>query len=124
MVVLPDADVDMAADAAVSAGYGSSGERCMAIATSSPSATRPTRSSRRSRRRPAEVKVGPGRTDPGGRDGARSSRVEHRDKVASYSDSGRPRARRGSSRTAATASALDAGPTAGFFLGVSLDQTT
>ena len=33
MVVLPDADVDMAADAAVSAGYGSSGERCMAIAS-------------------------------------------------------------------------------------------
>ena len=31
MVVLPDADVDAAADAAVSAGYGSSGERCMAI---------------------------------------------------------------------------------------------
>src|SRR5690349_6004376 len=33
MVVLPDADIDMAADAAVSAGYGSAGERCMAIAT-------------------------------------------------------------------------------------------
>ena len=33
MLVLPDADVEMAADAAVSAGYGSSGERCMAIAT-------------------------------------------------------------------------------------------
>src|ERR1700677_1138400 len=32
MVVLPDADIDMAADAAVSAGYGSAGERCMAIA--------------------------------------------------------------------------------------------
>ena len=31
MVVLPDADLDMAADAAVSAGYGSAGERCMAI---------------------------------------------------------------------------------------------
>src|SRR5213076_384433 len=31
MVVLPDADVDMAADAAVSAAYGSAGERCMAI---------------------------------------------------------------------------------------------
>src|SRR5579871_6012914 len=31
MVVLPDADVDLAADAAVSAAYGSSGERCMAI---------------------------------------------------------------------------------------------
>jgi len=31
MVVLPDADVDAAADAAVSAGYGSAGERCMAV---------------------------------------------------------------------------------------------
>ena len=31
MVVLPDADIDAAADAAVSAGYGSAGERCMAI---------------------------------------------------------------------------------------------
>src|ERR671923_49053 len=31
MIVLPDADVEMAADAAVSAGYGSAGERCMAI---------------------------------------------------------------------------------------------
>src|SRR3712207_6197214 len=30
MVVLPDADIDMAADAAVSAAYGSAGERCMA----------------------------------------------------------------------------------------------
>ena len=33
MIVLPDADIDMAADAAVSAAYGSAGERCMAIAT-------------------------------------------------------------------------------------------
>jgi malonate-semialdehyde dehydrogenase (acetylating)/methylmalonate-semialdehyde dehydrogenase len=33
MVVLPDADLEMAADAAVSAAYGSAGERCMAIAT-------------------------------------------------------------------------------------------
>ncbi|MFL5970627.1 MAG: CoA-acylating methylmalonate-semialdehyde dehydrogenase, partial [Gaiellaceae bacterium] len=31
MIVLPDADMDMAADAAVSAAYGSAGERCMAI---------------------------------------------------------------------------------------------
>jgi malonate-semialdehyde dehydrogenase (acetylating)/methylmalonate-semialdehyde dehydrogenase len=31
MIVQPDADIDMAADAAVSAGYGSAGERCMAI---------------------------------------------------------------------------------------------
>jgi malonate-semialdehyde dehydrogenase (acetylating)/methylmalonate-semialdehyde dehydrogenase len=33
MLVLPDADIDLTADAAVSAGYGSAGERCMAIAT-------------------------------------------------------------------------------------------
>ena len=32
MLVLPDADIDFAADAAVSAAYGSTGERCMAIA--------------------------------------------------------------------------------------------
>ena len=31
MVVLPDADIETAADAAVSAGYGSAGERCMAV---------------------------------------------------------------------------------------------
>lgn len=31
MIVLPDADIELAADAAVSAGYGSAGERCMAI---------------------------------------------------------------------------------------------
>src|SRR3954466_11733567 len=31
MIVLPDADIEMAADAAVSAAYGSAGERCMAI---------------------------------------------------------------------------------------------
>ena len=31
MVVLPDADLDLAADAAVNAGFGSAGERCMAV---------------------------------------------------------------------------------------------
>jgi hypothetical protein len=31
MVVLPDADLDLAADQAVNAGFGSAGERCMAI---------------------------------------------------------------------------------------------
>jgi malonate-semialdehyde dehydrogenase (acetylating)/methylmalonate-semialdehyde dehydrogenase len=33
MLVLPDADIGLTADAAISAGYGSAGERCMAIAT-------------------------------------------------------------------------------------------
>jgi len=31
MVVLPDADLGLAADAAVSAAFGSAGERCMAV---------------------------------------------------------------------------------------------
>ncbi|MBX4390412.1 aldehyde dehydrogenase family protein, partial [Mycobacterium tuberculosis] len=31
MVVLPDADLDVAADNAINAGFGSAGERCMAI---------------------------------------------------------------------------------------------
>ena len=36
MIVLPDADVGAAADAAISAGYGSAGERCMAISVAVP----------------------------------------------------------------------------------------
>lgn len=31
MIVLPDADLDLAADAAINAGFGSAGERCMAV---------------------------------------------------------------------------------------------
>ena len=48
MLVLPDADLDMAADAAVSAAYGSAGERCMAVSVSSPWTPWPTTSSPRS----------------------------------------------------------------------------
>src|SRR6202030_1944522 len=36
MVVLPDADIDKAADALMGAGYGSAGERCMAISVAVP----------------------------------------------------------------------------------------
>jgi malonate-semialdehyde dehydrogenase (acetylating)/methylmalonate-semialdehyde dehydrogenase len=36
MVILPDADLDMAADALIGAGYGSAGERCMAISVAVP----------------------------------------------------------------------------------------
>ena len=39
MIVLPDADIEMAADAAVSAGYGSAGERCMAVSMSASGST-------------------------------------------------------------------------------------
>ncbi len=36
MVILPDADLDQAADALIGAGYGSAGERCMAISVAVP----------------------------------------------------------------------------------------
>ena len=86
MIVLPDADIDMAADAAVSAGYGSSGERCMAVATivavgdvADPLvAAIPDRL--------PKVKVGPG-SDPEAEMGPLVTK-QHRDKVASYLDSG------------------------------------
>ncbi len=64
MVVLPDADIDMAADAAVSAAYGSSGERCMAVATVGRGRrTWPTRWSRPSRSDCRRSTLGPG-SDP------------------------------------------------------------
>ena len=50
MIVLPDADVGAAADAAISAGYGSAGERCMAdLGRRGRRRAWPTRSSTRSR---------------------------------------------------------------------------
>ena len=36
MVIMPDADLDLAADALIGAGYGSAGERCMAISVAVP----------------------------------------------------------------------------------------
>jgi malonate-semialdehyde dehydrogenase (acetylating)/methylmalonate-semialdehyde dehydrogenase len=86
MIVLPDADVEMAADAAISAGYGSAGERCMAIATvvAVGSVADPLVDAIKARL--PKVKVGPG-TDPGAEMGPLVTR-QHRDKVASYLDSG------------------------------------
>jgi malonate-semialdehyde dehydrogenase (acetylating)/methylmalonate-semialdehyde dehydrogenase len=84
MVVLPDADVDMAADAAVSAAYGSAGERCMAI--SQVVAVGPVADElidAIARRIPA-VKVGDGMS-PDSEMGPLITR-EHRDRVASYVD--------------------------------------
>ncbi|WP_156759080.1 CoA-acylating methylmalonate-semialdehyde dehydrogenase [Microbacterium karelineae] len=83
MVVMPDADLDGAADAAVSAAYGSAGERCMAVsvlvavgdqvadALVSRIAARTTR-----------LVIGPG-TDPASEMGPLIS-AAHRDKVAAY----------------------------------------
>ncbi|HEY3522228.1 MAG TPA: CoA-acylating methylmalonate-semialdehyde dehydrogenase [Candidatus Limnocylindrales bacterium] len=87
MVVLPDADVDMAADASISAGYGSAGERCMAIATvvAVGAAADPLIDAIKARL--GKVKIGPG-DDPASEMGPLVTK-QHRDKVASYLDSGR-----------------------------------
>jgi malonate-semialdehyde dehydrogenase (acetylating)/methylmalonate-semialdehyde dehydrogenase len=87
MVVLPDADIDMAADAAVSAAYGSAGERCMAISVvvAVGDVADPLVAAIRSRL--PKVKVGPG-SDPSAEMGPLVTR-EHRDKVAGYIEKGR-----------------------------------
>jgi malonate-semialdehyde dehydrogenase (acetylating)/methylmalonate-semialdehyde dehydrogenase len=86
MIVLPDADLDMAADAAVSAGYGSAGERCMAVATVVAVGGIADELVGKIAERLPEVKVGAG-SDPGSEMGPLITR-EHRDRVASYLDSG------------------------------------
>ena len=68
MIVLPDADIEMAADAAVSAGYGSAGERCMAIATIVAVGRRGRPAGRGDQGPPAEDQGRPG-LGPVGRDG-------------------------------------------------------
>jgi malonate-semialdehyde dehydrogenase (acetylating) / methylmalonate-semialdehyde dehydrogenase len=86
MIVLPDADIDMAADAAVSAGYGSAGERCMAIATLVAVGDAADPLVEAIKARLPKVRVGPG-SDPEAEMGPLVTR-QHRDKVASYLDSG------------------------------------
>jgi malonate-semialdehyde dehydrogenase (acetylating)/methylmalonate-semialdehyde dehydrogenase len=85
MVVLPDADLDLAADSAVNAGFGSAGERCMAV--SALVAVEPVADELISKisDRMAKLKVGDGR---GGADMGPLVTKAHRDKVASYLDTG------------------------------------
>ena len=85
MIVLPDADIDMAADAAVSAGFGSAGERCMAVATIVAVGDVADPLVEAISKRLPNVKVGPG-SDPNAEMGPLVTR-QHRDKVASYLDS-------------------------------------
>jgi malonate-semialdehyde dehydrogenase (acetylating)/methylmalonate-semialdehyde dehydrogenase len=87
MVVLPDADLDMAADAAVSAGYGSAGERCMAVSVVTAVGDIGDELVAKIADRLPNVRVGDG-TDPESEMGPLITR-EHRDKVASYVDSSR-----------------------------------
>ena len=84
MVVLPDADVGMAADAAVSAGYGSAGERCMAVSAVVAVGDVADRLVEAIASRIPSVAIGPG-DDPDSEMGPLVTR-EHRDRVASYLD--------------------------------------
>ena len=83
MLVLPDADLDLAADAAVNAGFGSAGERCMAISVLVAVETIADELVAKIAERMSTLKVG---------DGLRSCDLgplitrEHRDKVSGYID--------------------------------------
>ena len=82
MLVLPDADLDMAADAAVSAAYGSAGERCMAVSVVAAVDSIADQLIDKIKTRIPNIKVGAG-TDPSAEMGPLITR-EHRDKVAGY----------------------------------------
>jgi malonate-semialdehyde dehydrogenase (acetylating)/methylmalonate-semialdehyde dehydrogenase len=113
MIVLPDADIDMAADAAVSAAYGSAGERCMAISQVVAVGDAGDRLVAAIQKRLPEIKVGDG-LEPDVEMGPLVTR-EHRDKVASYIDGARQQG------ADVVADGRETTPESdGFFLGVSL----
>ena len=108
MLVLPDADLNMAADAAVSAGYGSAGERCMAVSVLLAAETIADELVAKIAERIPSIKVGPG-NEPDNEMGPLITR-EHRDKVRGYVD--------GAAEHGATVvvDGRDDVPTEGFFL--------
>jgi malonate-semialdehyde dehydrogenase (acetylating)/methylmalonate-semialdehyde dehydrogenase len=85
MVVLPDADIDLAADAAVNAGFGSAGERCMAISVVVAVGSVADRLVPAIAERIGGLRVGDGRTDP---DMGPLVTGAHRDRVVGYLDAG------------------------------------
>jgi malonate-semialdehyde dehydrogenase (acetylating)/methylmalonate-semialdehyde dehydrogenase len=85
MLVLPDADLDLAADAAVNAGFGSAGERCMAISVLV--AVEPIADALIEKIKERMLKLNTGDGTKGSDMGPLVTRV-HRDKVASFVDSG------------------------------------
>jgi malonate-semialdehyde dehydrogenase (acetylating) / methylmalonate-semialdehyde dehydrogenase len=113
MIVLPDADIEMAADAAVSAGYGSAGERCMAVSLLVAVGHAADDLVGAIQARLPKVKVGDG-MDPDSEMGPLVTR-EHRDRVASYIDRGREEGATVVADGRETAPESD-----GFYLGVSL----
>src|SRR4249920_2733041 len=113
MIVLPDADIDMAADAAVSAAYGSAGERCMAISQVVAVGDAADRLVEAIKLRLPKIKVGNG-LEPDVEMGPLVTR-EHRDKVASYIAGG---AEQGATVVVDGRETAPEGD--GFFLGVTL----
>ncbi len=85
MVVLPDADLDLAADAAVNAGFGSAGERCMAISALVAVGPVADELVAKIRQRMDGLTVGDGTR---GTDMGPLVTEVHRDKVAAYLDAG------------------------------------
>ena len=85
MVVLPDADLDLAADAAVNAGFGSAGERCMAISAVVAVGAVADQLVPKIAERIAGLKVGDGRT---GVDMGPLITRAHLERVTSYLDAG------------------------------------
>jgi malonate-semialdehyde dehydrogenase (acetylating)/methylmalonate-semialdehyde dehydrogenase len=115
MVVLPDADIEMAADAAVSAAYGSAGERCMAISVVVAVGDVADPLVDAIEQRLPKITVGPG-NEEGSEMGPLITR-EHRDKVASYLDSGK---HQGATLRVDGREHVLYNESKGFFLGVSL----
>ncbi len=85
MVVLPDADLDLAADAAVNAGFGAAGERCMAVSVVVAVDPVGDRLVEAIARRAVGLRTGDGRR---GCDMGPLITREHRDRVAGYLDAG------------------------------------
>ena len=115
MIVLPDADIEMAADAAVSAAYGSAGERCMAISVVVAVGDVADPLVDAIEQRLPKIKVGPG-NEEGSEMGPLITK-EHRDKVASYLDSGKDQ---GATLRVDGRQHVLYNESDGFFLGVSL----
>ncbi|MDZ4232998.1 MAG: CoA-acylating methylmalonate-semialdehyde dehydrogenase [Dietzia sp.] len=84
-VVLPDADLDLAADAMVNAGFGSAGERCMAISACVAVGPIADDLVAKVAERTTPLKIGDGTKDS---DMGPLVTQAHRDKVASYIDAG------------------------------------
>ena len=87
MVIMPDADMDQAVDALMGAGYGSAGERCMAISVAVPVGEETAdRLVEKLAPRVSAIKVGPW-DDPDAEMGPLIT-AQHRDKVSGYIDTG------------------------------------